>query len=179
MYVCRECEKPINQASELCPYCGADLTVAPSAESPEPRKPRSRTKMILSWGVVLAFFGAIFWFSLPLRQANPAPQAEARALDALGQINAALRSYNGLEGNFPASLEVLGEPVREAARSAQSAGYDLNYMPTIPDSDGRVRHYVLLARPGNYGYRGFYTDESGTLHATRENRPATAQDPSP
>jgi len=35
----------------------------------------------------------------------------------------------------------------------------------------------FTALSGNYGYRGFYTDETGVLRATRENRPATAQDP--
>ena len=42
---------------------------------------------------------------------------------------------------------------------------------------GRVHNFVLLARPGNYGYRNFYLDETGVLRATQENRPATAQDP--
>jgi len=32
-------------------------------------------------------------------------------------------------------------------------------------------------RAGNYGYRNFYADETGVIRATRENRPATPQDP--
>ena len=26
MYICRECENEINQGTEICPHCGADLT---------------------------------------------------------------------------------------------------------------------------------------------------------
>ena len=33
MYTCRECERPINQATEICPYCGADLTEPIGLES--------------------------------------------------------------------------------------------------------------------------------------------------
>src|SRR2546426_1112507 len=99
MYTCRECERPINQATEICPYCGADLTepIGPEAEEPA-KKALSKVSRVKS---------------------PPAPTGFA----------------------------------------------------------GGVRNYFLLARPGNYGYRNFYPDESGVLRATRENRPATAQDP--
>ena len=26
MYTCRECERELNQATEVCPYCGTDLS---------------------------------------------------------------------------------------------------------------------------------------------------------
>ncbi len=67
--------------------------------------------------------------------------------------------------------------MRVPAQNAQSEGYQLQYTPGPASSDGLVHNYVLLARPGNYGYSNFYTDETGVLRATRENRPATAQDP--
>jgi hypothetical protein len=35
----------------------------------------------------------------------------------------------------------------------------------------------LTARAGNFGYLNFYTDESGVLRFTVENRAATVQDP--
>jgi hypothetical protein len=40
-----------------------------------------------------------------------------------------------------------------------------------------VHNYPLLARPGNYRYRNFYSDATGVVRATREDRPATPQDP--
>ncbi len=63
------------------------------------------------------------------------------------------------------------------AQNARSEGYQFQYTPGPVGSDGLVHNYVLLAQPGNYGYRHFYTDETGALRATRENRSATAQDP--
>ncbi len=177
MYVCRECEQPINQASELCPYCGADLTVSPPEVQVSPPKKRSLVKVFLYWGVVLTCLWAIVWYALPLRLSNPAAQAESRALEALADLRAALHNYTAAEGSYPATLETLGEPAREAAQWAQSGGYELQYVPAPRDTEGRVKNYSLTARPGNYGYRNFYCDDSGMIRATRENRPATPQDP--
>ncbi|MFY9529061.1 MAG: hypothetical protein WBC04_04030 [Candidatus Acidiferrales bacterium] len=176
MYVCRECDKPINQASEICPYCGADLTAAPPDETTKPKK-RSLVKVIFYWGIVIGSLWAIVWFALPLRFVNPSAQAESRALEAMSNLRAALHSYAAAEGGYPASLEALGEPARTAAQWAQSAGFELQYAPAQADSEGRVKNYTLLARPGNYGFRNFFSDESGVIRATHENRPATAQDP--
>lgn len=177
MYVCRECEQPINQASEICPYCGADLTAAPPDQSTTPKKKRNLLKMIVYWGMVIGFLWAIVWVVLPVRFTNPSAQAESRALEAMSNLRAALHSYAAAEGGYPASLEALGEPARTAAQWAQSGGYELQYTPAQPDSGGRVRNYILLARPGNYGFQNFFSDESGVVRSTRENRPATAQDP--
>jgi len=44
------------------------------------------------------------------------------------------------------------------------------------EPDGSIRSYALQARAGNYGFLSFYTDNTGAVHATRENRAATAQD---
>ena len=40
-----------------------------------------------------------------------------------------------------------------------------------------IHSYSLEARAGNYGYRNFYTDATGVVRATSENRPATSIDP--
>jgi hypothetical protein len=176
VYTCRECEQMINQASEICPYCGADLTAAPGSEIAPPAKKRSLAKIFLLWGAVIACLWAIVWFSLPLRFMNPAAQAEMRAREALADIHAALASYAAAEGGFPLSLETLGDRVRPAAQWAQSAGYQLQYTPAQSGADGRVHDYSLIARPANYGFRSFYTDETGVLRATRENRAASSQD---
>ncbi len=176
MYTCPECAQPINQASEICPYCGVDLTASPTGETAEPKK-RSLARTLLIWGALVAGVWAIVWFALPLRYVNPTAEAEARARDALDDLHAALASYAGSEGNFPPSLEPLGDRVRLAAQWAQTAGYQLQYTPAQPGADGRVHAYSLLARPGNYGFRNFYSDETGVIRATREDRPATLHDP--
>jgi hypothetical protein len=67
-------------------------------------------------------------------------------------------------------------PVRTAAQFAQSVNYQVQYTPGPVEADGLIRTYALRARAGNYGFRNFYTDQSGLVRVTRENRAATAQD---
>jgi hypothetical protein len=180
MYTCRECENEINQATEICPHCGADLTAPVPGADPLVAKLGLR-KVLIRWGVLLTvLLGAIWgflWFVVPARQGNPTVQAEGRAVDALREIRVALQNYAAVQnGGFPKQLDALGEPVRTAAQFAQSVNYQIQYTPGQADADGVIRTYVLQARAGNYGFRNFYTDDSGALHATRENRAATAQD---
>jgi hypothetical protein len=182
MYTCRECEREINQASEICPYCGTDLTVPVEGESAAPAKPRTTAQILLRWTLLLgsltALLWAFLWYILPARHGDPAADAEARATSALAEVRAALASYAGAQGGaFPVSLEPLADRARIPAQSAQSAGYQLLYTPGPVGADGLVRTYVLLARAGNFGYRNYYTDETGVLRATREDRAATSQDP--
>ncbi len=179
MYNCRECETEINQATELCPHCGADLTVSPGVDQPA-AKP-SLQKILLRWGVLLgvllAAIWSFLWFVVPERQGNPTTQAEARAVESLRQVRAALADYSSAQhGAYPREFEALGEPVRTAAQYAQSVNYQIQYTPGPVEPDGSIRSYVLQARAGNYGFLSFYTDNSGAVRATRENRAATAQD---
>jgi hypothetical protein len=180
MYTCRECENEINQGTEICPHCGVDLTApVPGADAP-PAKPSLR-KILIRWGVLLGvLLGAIWsflWFVVPERQGNPTVQAESRAVEALREDRAALRDYAASQnGGYPRELDALGEPVRTAAQFAQSVNYQIQYTPGQVEADGLIRSYVLQARAGNYGFGNFYTDDSGSVHVTRENRAATAQD---
>jgi hypothetical protein len=180
MYTCRECETEINQATELCPHCGADLTVPfPGMDAPAP-KPGLR-KILLRWGVLLgvllAAIWSFLWFVVPERQGNPTGQAEARAVESMREIRTALTDYAAAQnGAYPRQFEALGERVRTAAQLAQSVNYQIQYMPGPVEADGLIRSYVLQARAGNYGFRSFYTDESAVVRATRQNRAATAQD---
>jgi hypothetical protein len=67
--------------------------------------------------------------------------------------------------------------VRKAAQVAESSRYTLQYTPGRPDAESRIASYSLTARPGNFGYLSYYTDETGVMRATREDRAATVQDP--
>ncbi len=180
MYTCRECENEINQGTEICAHCGADLTVpAPGAEAPAAR-PGTR-KILLRWaillGVLLAAMWSFLWFVVPQRQGNPTAMAEERAVQSLREVRAALTDYASSQGGgYPRQFEALGERVRAAAQLAQSVSYQLQYTPGPVEADGGIHTYALQARAGNYGFRSFYTDNSGVIRATRENRPATAQD---
>ena len=180
MYTCRECENEINQATELCPHCGADLTEPVSGMDAPPPKPGLR-KILIRWGVLLGvLLGAIWsflWFVVPERQGNPTAQAEARAVESLREVRTALGAYaSSQNGGYPRQFEELGAQTRTAAQLAQSVSYEIQYTPGPVEADGSIRTYVLLARAGNYGFRSFYTDDSGIIRATRENRAATAQD---
>lgn len=177
MYTCPECEREINQASELCPYCGADLTVPAASASAEPAKKPKLLKIVFLWGIVLAILWGIVWFAVPWRMAGSKPGAESRARDALFAVQDALSAYQSSEGTFPGTLEALGDAARQAAQLAQSVRYNLQYTPGKPEADGRVKSYTLLARPGNFGFLNFYTDETRVIRATSDDRPAVPQDP--
>jgi RNA polymerase subunit RPABC4/transcription elongation factor Spt4 len=178
MYTCRDCEQPINQATEVCPYCGADLTDIPfdieSLAGP-PRK-KSAKRIAILWAIVLLSLVAIAWFALPWRLAGSKPECEAHAGAAITELEQALRAYQSTEGGFPSSLEPLGSRAHDALQEAESGRYTLQYTPGNPESAGSIKTYSLTARAGNYGYLNFFTDETGVVRATRENRAATAAD---
>src|ERR1700692_3003255 len=96
MYTCRECETDINQGTEICPHCGADLTSLPVGADAPPAKP-SLQKILLRWGILLGvLLGAIWsflWFVVPERQGNPTVQAEARAVESLREVRHALGEH--------------------------------------------------------------------------------------
>src|SRR4029077_10429068 len=129
MYTCRECENEINQSTELCPHCGADLTApVPGADAPAPKA--GFQKILIRWGILLGvLLGAIWsflWFVVPERQGNPTAQAEARAVESMREVRVALRDYAASQnGSYPRELDALGAPVRSAAQFAQSANYQL------------------------------------------------------
>ena len=179
MYTCRECERPVNQATELCPYCGADLTVPVEVEHAS--KKRSPLGAVVRWGVLLAAIWGFLWFVLPERRGDTAAQAEAQAIEMLRLAQTALAAHADAQGSFPRSLDQLpadsAAAVRQAAQRALSKRYDLLYTPGPPGPDGRVSSFALRARAGHYGYRNFFVDQTGVVRATRENRPATADDP--
>jgi hypothetical protein len=128
--------------------------------------------------VAVSLWGFL-WYVMPAQHSDASREADVRVVTALNGLHTALMSYAAAQpgGSFPNSLEPLGNPARDALQFAQSEGYQIQYTPALPGDDGAIRSYVLQARPGNFGYRSFYTDESGQLHATRENRAATSQDP--
>lgn len=177
MFTCPECESVINQGSEVCPFCGAEIGTPGGAEGAAGGRKKSLKKTAIALAVLLGALLLIVWFALPLRQAGQSSLAESQAKASLAQVQHALQSYAAVDGHYPDSLEDLGGAVRPAAQAAQAAGYDLQYQPGTPGADGRIHAFVLLARPAKYGYRNFFVDETGVIRFTRESRAATAQDP--
>ena len=180
MFTCPDCEQAINQASVACPYCGADVTNAPDgsefANVGAQNKKITPARMAILLGVFLAILAATAWLALPWKISGTQPDAESRALETLGAMQQELAAYQGSEDGFPSSLEGLGDRVRFEAEKAQSAHYTVQYSPGKPDAAGHLKSYMLTARAGNFGYMNFYTDESGVIRGTRENRAASVQD---
>ena len=135
----------------------------------------------MRWGILLTILlGAMWsflWFVVAPRTGHVALEAETQAVESLDVVRASLASYaQAQNGTYPQTLEPLGAPVRQAAQLAQSQGYQLLYTPGPQGSDGVIQTYTLEARAGNYGYRNFFTDVSGVIRATSENRSANSQD---
>lgn len=177
MYLCPHCQQAINSASALCPYCGANQTEPDSEPRPGRTKARASRKLIIAVLLTVVGIWAIIWFALPMRFENPRPAAEHSALEAVRALELQLATFENGAASFPTSLEALGEPAREAGEAAMAGGYSVRYTPTEQDASGNPHAYTLVAVPRNYGYQGFYADQSGVIHVTRDNRPATAQDP--
>ena len=60
----------------------------------------------------------------------------------------------------------------------KKAGYVFVYKGGAPDKDGRVNTYAVVARPEKWqeGLLSIFTDQTGKIRGTRENREPTAQD---
>ncbi len=108
-------------------------------------------------------------------------QNERTAIQTIRAINTALYKHRQASNdNYPKSLRELadiealmkcGEP--ECLKS----GYRFKYELLPPTNMGP--RYVLLVRPNKYentGVQSFYSDESGVIRATTDNRPASAGD---
>lgn len=176
MFTCPACEQPINQASEICPYCGADLAPAPAAR----RRNAQRKGLLVTLVGSLILVGGIWamvWFVLPHPNVPARAVAEAGAVASLRQVETVLNRYQRRQGTYPSTIDQVGGEAGAAYARVRSHGYSLVYQPAAPESDGDIHGFTLLARPDFFGYRNFYLDQSGVIRSTRDDRPATAHDP--
>ncbi len=119
---------------------------------------------------------------------------QASAVSSLRTINTAEVTYSSrYNSGYSPSLSALGEggagsqPTPSAAglidsvlASGVKSGYRITYVSGLPDKTGHIKTYTVVARPVEYGKSGkmsFFTDESGVICQTEEDRPATAKDP--
>jgi type IV pilus assembly protein PilA len=124
--------------------------------------------------------------SIPMLLAHKKVAHEKSAESALHKINECAAAYATAhaEHGYPASLSAMG-PAGGGCLSAQVMrenrdGYRVTYRAIDVDSSGRVSTYAATGRPityGESGSRSFYTDESGKIRFTPENREPTARDP--
>jgi type II secretory pathway pseudopilin PulG len=140
---------------------------------------------------VLLFVAATLPSILPARRSGN----ESTAAGSLRTIHTVATTYQTQypDVGYPPSLKVLGActapPTKDATclvdanlgcptGACVKSGYRFTYKPVI--KDGVVVHFAVVARPTEYeetGTRSFYLDDDGTIHATTDDRDATANDP--
>jgi hypothetical protein len=176
MFTCPACEQPINSASEVCPYCGADVV-------PEPVKTRQKAQrkgLVLTLIAAVIFIGAIWamvWLVLPKPDVPARADAEAGAISALRQAARAVTAYEQRQGTYPNTIQQVSTQAAYAYAEARSEGYSLVYRPGPVGNDGNIHSFVLLARPEYYSYTHFYVDQTGVVRSTQQNRDANDRDP--
>lgn len=119
-------------------------------------------------------------------------RSEQAALLRMKRIIQALEIYCKRYGGYPAALAYLGPPedgppTEKAARllsgllaGGSAQGYIFVYQVKSAPTPSQIDGYELKIRPQTYGGTGrvsFYADQSGTIHATAENRDPGPDDP--
>ena len=108
-------------------------------------------------------------------------------------INAAESTYASTYGGYSANLAALGPPplgkeptatdaglIDEALASGVKIGYRFTYRPGPQDAKGQIRSYTVCAQPIRRSENlqpSYFTDESGVIRQTQEDRCPTSQDP--
>jgi hypothetical protein len=120
-------------------------------------------------------------------------ESEAPAFAGTGTIVTAEFTYASIyKTGYSRSLADLGETPAGTPTSASRADLMDNYLaggkknglifiykPGRKDKAGKTSDYTLTVRPSKWqvGSTSFFTDQTGVIHATTENRAATVKDP--
>ena len=176
MYMCRECENEINQATELCPHCGADLTaLVPGAEALSAAKP-SLGKILCAgaccWECCLGDLVFLVVHRSRAAGRSHGPGGSARRRIFAGDPRRADRFCSGAGRRLPAAIRGRGRTRAPGRRAqlAQSVNYQIQYTPgprrrrTERSARLRFRRSCRKIRC----LRNFYLDDTGILRATRE-----------
>jgi hypothetical protein len=109
---------------------------------------------------------------------------EASAVGSILRLGQCLDSAQNPEQGLPPSLESMGPAgsncIDAHLASGARLGYTFRYTPGAAEASKPVTRFTVSARPlryGRTGKRSFFSDESGIIRATEEQRPATADDP--
>jgi hypothetical protein len=130
----------------------------------------------------------------PVATASPIlPADQAAAVGCLRSINTAETYYSKhYPAGFSPTLTALGVPENGAQPSASTAGlldnsltsgtrggFVFTYTAGAKDSSGKITSYTVTARPVTWakGDWSFFTDETGVIRWTDENRAPKATDP--
>ncbi len=141
---------------------------------PEMRHPLAWTSG-LATGVIYAGLAVSLFYGLQSRyqqDGHDVSQNDRSAEHAIAEITRCAQAYraNHPEKGFPANLTVLG-PGQDSClsidiASGENQGYRFTYAPGLPDANGQIRIYSVVAQPAGYMETGssfFASDESGRI----------------
>ncbi len=127
------------------------------------------------------FFLVLAAIALPSLLRSRTAANEASAVGSMRTMHTALATYNAQHHSYPEGVsamnDLLDPQLACAQPPCQKSGYHFTYTLLPPDASGA--RYTISARPvkhGNTGFRSFFTDHTGVIRFTRDDRPATAKD---
>jgi hypothetical protein len=139
--------------------------------------------------IMAGWIAPMHWAQAPASGQATILRAEAEeraALKSIRTLNTALAMYHAAEPakGYAATLKELGpegkEYIEETLASGTKSGYKFDYRPESVPAGTPVEHYTIVARPVQLlvaGEKSFFTDETGAIRFTTENRAAKPTDP--
>ncbi len=150
-------------------------------DSTAPFKSPGRGGAILAIVVVVATIGGLGFVSVRNLLQDRRDQNERTAIQTIRAVNTALYLHRQKHpDSYPKSLAELADVeslLKCGTPECMKAGYRYRYELLPPTNMGP--RYVIQVRPNKYentGVQSFYSDESGVIRATTDNRPASAGD---
>jgi len=165
-------------------YAGLQTFLVTSAVRAVATIPGAESTWFLLFGstvrVVLYLLVLLLIAMVPPSIIERQPGAEAIAVGDLRSINSSQAAFQGAypDRGYASTFEELHEFTHPAALAAAQPWYRIEMTAGPRDALGKVNLYQAWAtrlRPLEL-CRSFFTDESGIIHATKEDRPATAAD---
>jgi len=152
------------------------------------RKSGKAGRRLAATGVVfgcIAFVGiTLHELSLPMTDRYP-PPVEQAGIFAVRNIITSQITYSATigQGSYAPSLKELqdAELIGDRLGSGTKDGYTVLITAGPTDEQGKITTFSVVASPVEYGVTGwanFYSDESGVIRYTVEDRPAWVKDTS-
>jgi hypothetical protein len=150
-------------------------------------------RLAIGCGVAALVISAFAW-SIPHKiRSGPHYLPQASAVGSLRTINTAEITYAGTYGGYSPTLTALGPPpqgeqltagaaglIDEVLAGGVKSGYQFTFNAGPRDAKGQITSYTVCARPTKRSdllLPSFFTDETGVIRRTDEDRCPTLQDP--
>jgi type II secretory pathway pseudopilin PulG len=163
----------------------------------EPLDGRTLRQCAMTTAVLFFLYLVLAGMAIPSTLRSRTSANESSAVGALRSLNTAAATYaeSYPKAGFPEKVSALGPPAPESQASPAAAdlldarsacadpsclrfGYRFTYTLTAKGPPGTA--YTYTARPVEYGrngHRSFFTDQSGIIRGTGDDRAGTAADP--